>query len=472
MKPTAVVLSLLALFAVGPGSLSVSRGAVADRPNIVFVIADDLRYDGLGCTGNPRMKSPNIDRLAAEGLLLRNFFVVTPLCSPSRASFLTGLYPHRHRVINNDKLGLDVISHTLYTFPRQLREAGYETAFIGKWHMGLDDSRRPGFDHWISFKGQGLYVDPVVNIDGVPKQLDGYMTDHLNRWAVEFIERPHPRPFLLYLSHKGVHVPYIPAPRHEHLYDDVKPVPPASAADDLSGKPVMTRKVERADSLELEGVGPEPAEPGRGRNPGDPGEVIRNQMRCLASVDEGMGSILAALEGRGVLDNTVVIFTSDNGYLHGEHRQFDTKRWAYEESIRVPFVMRFPPLVRPGTVREQMTLNIDVAPTLFEIAGVKPLVKPHGRSWLPLLREPMPEWRPSILAEYFLEKVSPRVPRWQAVRTDRWKYIHYVGIEGMDELYDLASDPGEMTNRIADPDAASTLRLLRGELRSLLESSR
>ncbi len=192
-----------ALACLATGAVAVADGA--KRPNIVFVIADDLRYDGLGCTGNPRMRTPHIDRLAAEGLLLRNFFVVTPLCSPSRASFLTGLYPHAHRVINNDKVGLDVISHTLYTFPRMLREAGYETAFIGKWHMGLDDSRRPGFDLWISFKGQGLYLDPVVNLDGRPVQLDGYMTDHLNRWAVEFVERPHDRPFVLYLAHKGVH---------------------------------------------------------------------------------------------------------------------------------------------------------------------------------------------------------------------------------------------------------------------------
>src|SRR3954447_8643499 len=203
---TALATSLL--FTTAGGA---ARADGAKRPNIVFVIADDLRYDALSCTGNPHARTPHIDRLAAEGLLLKNFFVTTPLCSPSRASFLTGLYPHKHLVVNNDKLGLDVISHTLYTFPRMLREAGYETAFIGKWHMGLDDSRRPGFDRWISFKGQGLYVQPVVNVDGHQQQLDGYMTDHLNRWAVEFVERPRDRPFLLYLSHKGVHAPLIPA---------------------------------------------------------------------------------------------------------------------------------------------------------------------------------------------------------------------------------------------------------------------
>jgi N-acetylglucosamine-6-sulfatase len=470
MKPRLISVLTIAVvcLVMSPGV----RAAEAKRPNIVFILADDLRYDALGCTGNPHVRTPHIDRLAAEGLLFKNFFVATPLCSPSRASFLTGLYPHAHRVINNDKLGLDVISHTLYTFPRMLREAGYETAFIGKWHMGLDDTRRPGFDLWISFKGQGLYLDPVVNIDGIPRQLDGYMTDHLNRWAVEFVEKSHTKPFALVLAHKGVHAPFIPAPRHEHLYGDVRPVVPPNARDDLEGKPAMTRKLERIDPFELEGVAPEPAEPSRGRRTGDPAEVVRNQMRCLASVDEGVGQLLDALKRRGLLDETVVIVTADNGYLHGEHGLYNTKYWPYEESIRVPFVVRYPPLFRPGTVREELLLNVDLAPTLLDLAGVEPRVKFHGRSFVPLLGEPSGSWRTAILAEFFPEKVNPRVPAWQAVRTERWKYIHYPRLEGMDEIYDLAADPGELSNRIGDPGAAVPLEQLQGSLKSLLEASR
>lgn len=440
------------------------------RPNIVFVITDDLRYDGLGCTGHPFARTPHIDRLASEGLLLKNFFVTTPLCSPSRASFLTGLYPHKHMIINNDKLGLDVISHTLDTFPRMLREAGYETAFIGKWHMGFDDSRRPGFDHWISFKGQGLYVQPVVNIEGIPRQLDGYMTDHLNRWALEFVEKPHEKPFLLYLSHKAVHAPSIPAERHETLYKDARPVRPSSAGDDRRGKPAMTRKVVPPDRFSLEGVAPEPAEPSHGRDARDQDEWVRDQMRCLASVDEGLGQLLAALQRRGILDDTVVIFTSDNGFLHGEHGVLNNKRWAYEESIRVPFVMRYPPAIKPGTVRDAQVLNVDVAPTLLELARVKPQVRFHGRSFLPLV-EGSANDRRAVLLEHFVEKVGT-VPRWQAVRNDRWKLIHYPELDGMDELYDLRADPGEVSNRIGEPDLQGTLGELQGELQSLLKSTR
>ncbi len=195
-------------------------------------------------------------------------------------------------------------------------------------------------------------------------------------------------------------------------------------------------------------------------------------MRCLAAVDEGVGQLLDALGRRGLLDETVVIFTGDNGYLHGEHGLYNTKYWPYEESIRVPFVMRYPPLIRPGTVRDQMVLNVDVAPTLLEIAKVEPRVRFHGRSFLPILREPAEGWRTSILAEFFPEKVNPRVPKWQAVRTDRWKYIRYPDLSGMDELYDLRADPGEVANRISDPGAQATLRDLRGELDSLLKASR
>ncbi|HEY0097726.1 MAG TPA: sulfatase [Pyrinomonadaceae bacterium] len=436
------------------------------RPNIIFIITDDQRWDSLGVTGHPFAKTPHLDRVAREGALFNNFFTTTPLCSPSRASFLTGQYAHAHRITNNDRLGLDVISHTLMTFPRRLREAGYETAFIGKWHMGLDDSRRPGFDHWISFKGQGIYLDPVVNVNGRERQLDGHMTDWLNRWALEFVNRPHPKPFMLYLSHKALHTPYLPAKRHESRYGDAKYIPPASAVDDLSGKPVLRRMVEPVDWARLEGVAPEPPESRRGRGT-DRDSIVRDQLRSLAAVDEGVGMLLRALQRKRQLDNTVIVFTGDNGYLLGEHGQFDNKRFAYEESIRVPFIIRYPKLVRPGMKIDALALNIDVAPTLLSLAGAEPLEKVHGQSLLPLLGNARTPWRESFLAEYFLEKVAPRAPAWQAVRTAEWKYIHYTELEGMDELYNLRADPHEMRNLLDDPASRPALDRLKAELQRL-----
>lgn len=466
--------ALLATFG-SPAPSSAQSPAVdksaPDRPNIVFIITDDQRWDWLGAAGHPLLRTPNIDRLAAEGALFTNFFTTTPLCSPSRASFLTGQYPHTHGVINNDKLGLDVISHTLMTFPRRLRETGYETAFIGKWHMGLDDSRRPGFDHWISFKGQGLYIDPVVNINGASHQLTGYMTDFLNDEAVKFVERDRSEPFLLVLSHKAVHYPFIPAPRHDTLYSDVEYVPPAVDESDLAGKPMLRREIPPFDHFQLEGVAPEPVQPRRGRGR-DQTSILRDQMRTLMSVDEGVGLLLDALARTDRLDNTLIIFTSDNGYLLGEHGRFTDKRFAYDESIRIPFVLRYPPLVEGRSRIDEMSLNVDVAPTLLELAGVEPVTRMHGWSLLPLLRGEDVEWREAFLAEHFLEKVVPAAPAWKAVRTDEWKYIHYPDLEGMDELYNLKEDPRETRNLISDPPSQAMLQRMQIQMERLLAATR
>jgi len=443
--------------------------AADSRPNIVFVITDDQRWDQLGYTGHPVLKTPNIDRIAEEGASFNNFFVATPLCSPSRASFLTGLYPHTHRVFNNDKLGIDVVSHTLMTFPRQLREQGYETAYVGKWHMGLDDSRRPGFDSWISFKGQGIYIDGVVNDNGTRKQLRGDMTDYLNRRAVEFINQPHDKPFCLYLGHKAVHNPFLPAKRHEELYSDYEFQVPPPNEEDLAGKPVLTRKLQRNNHLELEGIGPEPAEPRRGRGR-DPQSIVRDQLRCLASVDEGIGQLLAALESTGELENTIFIYTSDNGFFMGEHGSFNGKRMAYDEALRVPFFIRYPRLISPGSVREDLVLNIDVAPTLLDLAGVESVIPMHGESFVPLLKDANVPWRKAFLAEYFLEKVARRTPTWKAVRTQDWKYIRYSEHEGMDELYNLKADPKELKNLVNHPEHETRLKEMKAQLESLINN--
>jgi N-acetylglucosamine-6-sulfatase len=448
------VLALFTLLALAPHI----RAADAPRPNVVFVITDDQRWDAVGCAGHPFIKTPNMDRIAREGAMFTNAFVTTPLCSPARSSFLTGQFVHRTGVKGNTP-AMGPISHRLITFPRLLHDAGYESAYVGKWHMGNDDSPRPGFDRWVSFKGQGVYNDPVLNIDGKQEKKDGYVTDILTDYAVEFINREHAKPFVLYVGHKAVHGPFRPAERHKDLYQTEALPQRPDMIDDLSGKPVLTREIKERGTEQL--IKPNGAATDR---------VPREQMRCLASVDDGLGRILDALDQKKLAENTIVIFTSDNGFFWGEHRLAD-KRAAYEESIRVPLLMRYPKLIKPGTKPPEMALNIDIAPTLLQLAGAPIPKDVQGRSLVPLFEGKLGEWRSSALFEYFAEARFPRIPTWQAVRNDRWKYIHYTDVADSDELYDLQADPYEMKNLIADAGAAEQLKVMKAELERQLNAT-
>jgi len=446
------------------------RAAAAAKPNIVFILMDDLRWDELACLGHPFIKSPNIDRISREGVTFRNAFVTTPLCSPSRASFLTGQYAHVHGVIDNTDHS--PLSHRLQTFPRQLEGVGYDNAFIGKWHMGVDESARPGFHHWVSFKGQGTYFDPDLNINGKSVKVKGYTTDILNDHAVSFLERKRSSPFFLYLSHKAVHPEltqfadgsvsdpdggkFIPAERHKKLYAGAAAPRRANAHGGPQGKPALQRKIDNLPPLSAQ--------------TGTDDETIRNRARVLAAVDEGVGKILRVLEKSGQLDNTFFVFTSDEGYFYGEFGLSYERRLAYEESARIPLLIRYPAMIKPGSFVDGMTLNIDIAPTLLQIAGAEPLSNVNGRSFVPLLHGDAKGWRTSFLIERFSDNVFPRVADmgYQAVRTERWKYIQYKELSGMDELYDLRSDPYEMKNVIHDAAAQSSLAQMRIELQKLL----
>ncbi len=443
MKRLLVLVAALGLLAFGPGP--VVRAETPKRPNIVFILVDDLRWDALGCTGHPFVKTPNIDRLAREGATFKNFFVSIPLCSPSRASYLTGQYAHKHGVIDNTNH--NELSHKLVTFPRLLHDAGYETAYVGKWHMGNDDSPRPGFDRWVSFKGQGTYVDPMLNIDGKAMKVTGYMTDLLNQHALDFVKKPHSKPFALYLAHKAMHGPFTPAERHKNLYTDDKYTLPSSAAVGRDGNPVPAEAKQRHDT------------------------IMRNQLRCLMAIDEGVGQLLQALQESKQLDDTMFVFGSDNGYFWGEHGLGD-KRAAYDESIRDPLLIRYPKLAKAGSKIDQFALNIDIAPTFLELAGVKVPETMHGRSLLPLLKGDPKGWRTSFLTEYYEEGKKQVIRTWQAVRTDRWKYVHYPKQVGSDELFDLKADPYEMKNVIHDAGNQEVLKQLKEELKRQLEATR
>jgi len=416
-----------------------SSGAalLAPRPNIVFVLVDDLRFDELGCTGHPFAKTPNADRLAREGANFSNAFAVTPLCSPSRASFLTGQYPHTHGIVDNTDRSAQ--SHRLRTWPRQLHDAGYDTAFIGKWHMGNDDSPRPGFSHWVSFPGQGESTNPKLNINGRSQEARGYITDILSEQSVNFLQQKREKPFCLWLAHKAIHPniqqaadgsiqsfgkaeEFIFAERHRTLY----------ANDRIPHRPNFGKPPQRKPALErrLEGVPP------LGAATATDDATIRNRMRMTKAIDEGLGSILQTLERTGQLDNTAVIFTSDHGYFYCEHGLNWERRLAYEETIRIPLLIRYPAQHRARTRPDEFTLSVDIASMCLGWAGVRAPVSPR---------------RDAFLIEYFSDRVFPRIRNmaYQAVRTARWKYIHYTELADSDELYDLQADPYEMDNVIA-----------------------
>ena len=457
---TKKLLAAIGLVIFATLGMSSATNAADARPNIVFVIVDDLRWDALGCTGHPFAKTPNIDRIAKEGAKFNNFFVSIPLCSPSRGSFLTGQYAHTTGVTNNANHA--ELSHKLQTFPKILHENGYDSGYVGKWHMGMDSSPRPGFDYWVCLPGQGAYIDPMMNVNGKNEKVPGYVTDIINDHAVKFIKQEHKKPFVLYVGHKAVHGPFTPAERHKDLFaSDTQPLVP-SHSDSLEGKPVLTRPAD-------EGTEASPAKRGKReakrakKESTPPAGLVRQQLQCLASIDDGVGLIYKALEETHQLDNTMIVFTSDNGYFWGEHGLGD-KRWAYEESIRDPLLMRYPKLIKAGKTFDQFVMNIDIAPTFLDLGGVKVPGTIEGRSIVPLLKDPKTKWRKSVFTEYFQEKGFSRTPTWKSVRTDEWKLIQYTDLQGMDELYNVKEDRYEMKNLINDPKNKETLEKLRTEL--------
>ena len=446
--------------------LGAVRPVAAQAPrNVVFILSDDHRYDFMGF--HPKapdfLETPSLDRMAAEGAHIANAFVTTSLCSPSRASILTGQYAHRHEIVDNSS----PIPPGTRFFPQDLQEAGYATGFFGKWHMGeADDEPQPGFDRWVSFRGQGVYNNPTLNIDGERREVPGYVTDILTDLALDWLgqqQRTAPdEPFFLYLSHKAVHAEFEPAGRHAGRYADVAiPYPPTMANTEANyrGKPDWVQ----AQRYGWHGV----AYAYHGQFDFD--TFYRRYAETLLAMDESIGRVLDYLEANGLAENTLVVYMGDNGFLLGEHGLID-KRQAYEESIRVPMLAWAPGFIAPGTVIEPLVRNIDVAPTMLDLADAS-MPEDHvldGRSFLPLLAgEALPETGPEageLLYEYYWEYAFPHTPTVFALRGDRYKYIFYHGVWDRNEFYDLQTDPQERVNLIDVPHYQDEIRAMRDRL--------
>lgn len=436
-----------------------TTAAAQPKRNLVFILIDDMRFDSMSFMGHPFLKTPHLDRLAAGGMVFNNAFVTTSLCSPSRAGILSGQYAHRHGVLDNST----PLPASTPIFPLELQKHGYETAFIGKWHMGgSSDAPRPGFDHWISFRGQGVYWNPTLNINGQQVEKPGaYITDLLTDYAVEFLKKPRSKPFLLYLSHKAVHADFYPADRHKDAFSDVTirfPDSMANTPENYAGKPLWVKRQRHSwhgvdymyhDQTYFD-------------------QFLLDYHRTMLAVDDSIGRVLDTLKEAGLLDSTLILFTSDNGFLHGEHGLID-KRCMYEESVRVPLVAHCPEFIRAGARTDRIALNIDIAPTLIEAAGLPVPNTIQGRSLLPLLRGENRTWREAMLYEYFWEAAYPQTPTLFGVRTERYKYVQHHGVYDLDELYDLRNDPKEMRNLIDDPAGYEIRQEMEKRLQSLLK---
>ncbi|MEO6525755.1 MAG: sulfatase [Gemmatimonadaceae bacterium] len=451
-------LSLLSALVLG----AQQAGAQQAKPrNVVFILTDDQRYDAMGFHPNAPewLHTPNLDRLARGGVHLANAFVTTALCSPSRASILTGQYTHRHGVIDNNR---DVPPGTRF-FPQYLQRAGYRTALMGKWHMGQHtDAPQPGFDHWISFPGQGVYNDPVLNVDGKRVERKGYTTDILTDYALDWLERQRSRetgrPFFLYLSYKAVHAEFVPAERHRGLYAAAKLAYPETMKANAEGIESWPAWV-KAQRSSWHGVDY------MYHGTIQFNDFYRRYFETLQGVDESVGRVIDYLEKTGLDRNTLVIFMGDNGFSFGEHGLID-KRHAFDESMRVPMVAWAPGLIKPGTTEKRMVMNIDIMPTVLEAARTRAPAdhRVDGRSFLPLLRGDSVPWRTEVFYEYYWEWNFPQTPTQFALRTDRYKYINTYGLWDQDALFDLQSDPAEANNLIASAPHQQLAAQLRARL--------
>lgn len=460
------------------------------RPNILFIMSDDHAAHAVSAYGSQINQTPHIDRLAKEGIRFNNCFAVNSICTPSRASILTGKYSHINGVTEFNRF-----DGSQWTVAKALQAAGYHTGMIGKWHL---QSEPTGFDYWNILVGQGLYQNPVFIEMGERKKLNGYATDLITDLSLKFLrDRPKDKPFFLMTHHKAPHREWTPDAKHAAQFADKTIPEPETFNDDYTTRADAARtaimRVDRDLTRNDLKLAPPPGLHGTNLNEWKQGtdselEVIENgqtnrlsgaalkkwkyqrymkdYLACVASVDDNVGRLLAYLDQTGLATNTVVIYTSDQGFFLGDHGWFD-KRFMYEESIRMPFLVRYPPAIKPGSVNSAMVLNVDFASTFMEFAGQAVPAEIQGRSLKPLLTGVTPkDWRQSWYYRYYHYPNEHGTEPHYGVRTERYKLICFHRINQW-ELFDLQSDPHELKNLVNDPKHATLVTDLKAELNRL-----
>lgn len=481
----------------------------AQRPNILYIMTDDHAAHAMSCYGSRINQTPNLDRIAEGGVRFANCFCTNSICEPSRAAILTGTYNHINGVTT---IGAH-IDNTQENVAKILQRNGYQTALIGKWHLGQGPAHWPtGFDHYNILQGQGPYFDPEMVRDGAKVQYHGYTTDLITDLSLEWLEKRDPaKPFLLMYQHKAPHRPWEPDAKHAHMYDGIDIPEPETFNDDYATRSeaahVATMTVETHMNVVDLKVQPVPGfKPMEGLPVPDDlanyslttkdGETvtfssreelkswkyqryIKDYLRCVASVDDNVGRVLDWLDEQGLAGDTIVIYTSDQGFFLGDHGWYD-KRFMYEESLRMPFVMRYPREIPAGTVSDDMMLNVDFAPTWLDYAGIEIPDYMQGQSFRGNVRGETPaDWRQGMYYRYWMHRSHHNVYAHYGIRTHRYKLIYYyaeacgqpntIDIPGKREweLFDLQADPCELNNVYGNPAYATVVRELKDELHRL-----
>lgn len=482
----------------------VKNDQVDKKPNIIFIFTDDHALQAIGAYGSVINKTPNIDRLADEGMIFRNAFCTNSICAPSRAVIQTGKHSHINGVTDN----IQVFDSAQVTFPKLLRSGGYQTAMIGKWHL---KSEPVGFDFWKVLPGQGKYYNPDFRTPDGMQRIEGYVTDIVTDVSLDWLEngRDKNKPFMLMTQHKAPHRAWLPGPEHLNMYDDVTIPEPSTLFDNYStrasGAAIQEMEIDRhmRFSWDLKVVRDDSDTIGtkiwkQREKRFTPEQLkawnaaydekneafleanlegedlvrwkyqryIKDYLRCIASVDDNIGRLLDYLDESGLAENTVVIYSSDQGFYLGEHGWFD-KRWMYEESLHMPFIVKWPGVTKPGAVNTDMVQNIDFAETFLDMAGLGIPADMQGQSIVPILKgKRLDDWRKSIYYHYYEYPGAHMVQKHNGVRTERYKLINYYEL-GEKELFDLELDPKEMKNMYNDPEYAQTQTRLEQELNRL-----
>lgn len=453
----------------GRSSTSQAQSKAADaRPNIVFIMSDDHAAHAISAYGSKLIKTPNIDRLANEGMKFENCFVTNSICTPSRAVIVTGKYSHLN--------GVPVFNHIDSSQPmlqKYLQQSGYYTGMIGKWHLGGQNPYTPengkptGFDYWNILPGQGAYFDPLMIEMGERKKLTGYVTDIITDLAIQFVQkRPQDKPFFLMYHHKAPHRNWQPDEKHRKQYENYEPPIPATFDDDYKGKSDAARNSTmhidaNLNESDTKGKPPEGLT-GAALKKWKFTRYMQDYLACVQAVDDNIGRFLDYLDKSGLAENTIVVYTSDQGFFLGEHNFYD-KRFMYEESLRMPFLIRWPKHIKAGSVNKGMILNVDFAPTFLDAAGLKTPADMQGRSFMPLLAGKTPkDWRTSMYYRYY-HPGHHNVAAHYGIRTMRYKLIYFHKLDQW-EFYDLQKDSIEMRNEYNNPSYAKTIASLKKEM--------